>query len=175
MNESPGLSREITCFEENMIFRTGSNCECASSKTIIAARRDASKRRGTAAVEFAVILPFVMVLFLGIIEFGRVLMVQQILTNAAREGCRFAVLPGGTISSSRDVVTAYLSNANITLSSPSTQVTVSPDPTTAAKGSSITVNVTVPFSSVSWLPGTIFMTGKQLSASVVMRMESNNT
>ena len=92
-----------------------------------------------------------------------------------REGCRFAVLPGGTISSSRDVVTSYLSNANITLSSPSTQVTVSPDPSTATKGTSITVNVTLPFSSVSWLPGTIFMTGKSLSSSVVMRLESNNT
>lgn len=158
-----------------MLLRRSSKLECASSQANPTVKRTTACRPGTAAVEFAVILPFVMVLFLGIIEFGRVLMVQQILTNAAREGCRYAVLPGGTISSSRDVVTTYLSNANITLSSPSTQVTVSPDPTTAAKGASITVNVTLPFSSVSWLPATIFMTGKSLSASVVMRLESNNT
>src|SRR5882724_9686787 len=113
-----------------MLFRIAAKCEHSKSNTT----RGVAKRPGTAAVEFAVILPFVMVLFLGIIEFGRVLMVQQILTNAAREGCRYAVLPSATISSSRDVVTSYLSNANITLSSPSTQVTVSPDPTTAAKG-----------------------------------------
>lgn len=159
-----------------MLYRLGSNQNGAATDSNQATLNKTRRRRsGTAAVEFAVILPFIMVLFLGIIEFGRVLMVQQILTNAAREGCRYAVLPGGTISASRDVVTTYLSNANITLSSPSTQVTVSPDPSTASKGTSITVNVTLPFSSVSWLPSSIFMTGKQLSASVVMRLESNNT
>jgi Flp pilus assembly protein TadG len=134
-----------------------------------------SRRPGVAAVEFAVILPFVMVLFLGMIEFGRVLMVQQIITNAAREGCRYAVMPGSTVSSTQTVVTTYLSNSSITLASPSTQVTVSPDPSTAAQGTSITVTVTVPFNSVSWLPTPIFMGGKQLGSTVVMRLESNNT
>jgi Flp pilus assembly protein TadG len=134
-----------------------------------------SRRSGVAAVEFAVILPFVMVLFLGMIEFGRILMVQQIITNAAREGCRYAVLPGSTISSSRDVVTNYLSGSGITLSSPTTQVTVSPDPSTASQGTSITVSVTVPCSSVTWLPSPLFMGGKQLNATVVMRLETNNT
>ena len=51
-----------------MLFRLASDCERPHSKTVAASRRS-----GTAAVEFAVILPFVMVLFLGIIEFGRVL------------------------------------------------------------------------------------------------------
>lgn len=132
-------------------------------------------RPGTAAVEFAIVLPFVMVVFLGIIEFGRVMMVQQVITNAAREACRSAVLPGGSISSSRDLVTTYLGNVNITLSSPTTQVTVSPDPTTATQGTAITVSITVPYSSVSWLPTPIFMAGKQLNATVVMRLESNST
>ncbi len=134
-----------------------------------------SRRSGVAAVEFAVILPFVMVLFLGIIEFGRILMVQQMLTNAAREGCRYAVLPGSTISSSRDVVTNYLSGSGVTLTNPTTQVTVSPDPSTAAQGTSITVSVTVPCNSVTWLPSPLFMGGKQLNATVVMRLETNNT
>jgi len=169
------FSRIHTWVGKQMLFRTSSGGNRSGSTTRIASGTKASKRSGTAAVEFAVILPFVMVLFLGIIEFGRVLMVQQILTNAAREGCRYAVLPGGTISSTRTVVTSYLSNANIALTNPTTQVTVSPDPTTATKGSSITVSVTLPFSSVSWLPGTLFMTGKSLSSSVVMRLESNNT
>jgi Flp pilus assembly protein TadG len=134
-----------------------------------------SRRPGVAAVEFAVILPFVMMLFLGIIEFGRVLMVQQILTNAAREGCRYAVLPGSSISSTRSVVASYLNNSSITLTNPSTQVTVSPDPASAAQGTSITVTITVPCSSISWLPSPMFMGGKQLGSSVVMRLESNNT
>src|SRR5258708_6984388 len=154
-----------------MLFRIVSKCDHSKSNPT----RGVARRPGTAAVEFAVILPFVIVLFLGIIEVGRVLMVQQILTNAAREGCRNAVLPGGTISAARTTVSNYLSNANITLANPSTQVTISPDPSTSSQGTSITVTLTVPFSSVSWLPSPIFMSGKQLGATVVMRLESNNT
>jgi Flp pilus assembly protein TadG len=133
------------------------------------------KRPGAAAVELAVILPFLMVLFLGMIEFGRVMMVEQIITNAARESCRSAVLPGQTIDGARTVAVNYLSNSGIQLSSPSTQVTVSPDPTTSAQGAAITVSVSVPYSSVSWLPSALFMSGKNLMSSVVMRLESNNT
>lgn len=144
-----------------------------SSKGLRASR--GIDRDGTAAVEFALVLPFVMVVFLGIIEFGRVMMVQQVITNAAREACRSAVLPGGSISSSRDLVTTYLSGVNITLSSPTTQITVSPDPTTATQGTAITVSISVPYNSVSWLPNPIFMGGKTLSATVVMRLESNST
>ncbi len=44
--------------------------------------------RGAAAVEFALILPILIVLVLGIVEFGRVYNVQISVTNAAREGAR---------------------------------------------------------------------------------------
>ena len=54
--------------------------------------RDGTWRRGTAIVEFAVVLPLLLVLLFGIIDFGWVFMIRQTLTNAAREGCRIAVL-----------------------------------------------------------------------------------
>ena len=50
--------------------------------------RKAKEERGSAAVEFAMVLPFLLVLLSGIIEFGRVLYYQQVLTNAARESSR---------------------------------------------------------------------------------------
>ncbi len=40
------------------------------------------------AVEAALVLPFLLALLMGIIEFGRVLYFQQVLTNAARESAR---------------------------------------------------------------------------------------
>jgi Flp pilus assembly protein TadG len=58
--------------------------------------RRRSRRRGTAVVEFAVVLPVLCVILFGIIEYGYVLLVQQTLTNAAREGCRIAVLQSTT-------------------------------------------------------------------------------
>ncbi|MGT2461539.1 TadE/TadG family type IV pilus assembly protein [Sinomonas atrocyanea] len=48
--------------------------------------------RGAAAVEFALVLPALLLLVLGIIDFGRIFSAQQTLTYAARAGARVMVL-----------------------------------------------------------------------------------
>ncbi len=48
--------------------------------------------RGTAAVEFALVLPVLLLIVFGIIDFGRALNAQISLTGAAREGVRLAAL-----------------------------------------------------------------------------------
>lgn len=50
------------------------------------------KERGAVAVEMAIILPLLLLILIGIIEFGRVLNVQVSLTQAAREGARHAAI-----------------------------------------------------------------------------------
>ena len=125
-------------------------------------------RRGAAAVEFAVVLPVFVILVFGMIEYGRMVMVQQVITNASREGARCAVLDGATTSSVQSAVTTYLSNAQV--SGGSTAVT--PEPATAASGDPVTVTVSIPFSAVSWLPSPMYLGGKTLSASTSMRRES---
>ena len=50
--------------------------------------------RGTALLETALTLPLLLLVCIGIFEFGRAYQTWQILTNAAREGARLAVLPG---------------------------------------------------------------------------------
>lgn len=47
-------------------------------------------RNGVAAVEFAFVLPILLLLLMGTWELGRVIQVQQIMANAAREGARVA-------------------------------------------------------------------------------------
>jgi Flp pilus assembly protein TadG len=131
----------------------------------------AGRRDGAAAVEFAVVVPVLIILVFGMIEFSRLMMVEQVLDNAAREGCRRAVLNTATTSDVNTVVTNYLNNSGISGES----ITVSPDPSTASAGTAITVTVSVPFSSVSWLPHPMFLGGATLTASVVMCKESNNT
>ncbi len=42
-------------------------------------------RRGAAAVEFAIVAPVFFLLVFGMIEYGRMVMVQQVITNASRE------------------------------------------------------------------------------------------
>ncbi|MCX2748194.1 pilus assembly protein [Arthrobacter sp. MI7-26] len=50
------------------------------------------KERGAVAVELAIVLPLLLLILIGIIEFGRVLNVQVSLTQAAREGARYAAI-----------------------------------------------------------------------------------
>ncbi len=137
-----------------------------------------NKRLGAAAVEFCFIAPILVTLILAMIEFGRVMMVMEVLTNAAREGCREGVLPGSTSGDVTTTVNNYLNNSSITASNATTTVYVNGaagDPTSAVAGDQIKVSISLPFNSVSWLPVPLFMGGKTLSASVVMRKETNNT
>ena len=49
-------------------------------------------QRGAAAVEFAIILPILILLIFGAIEFGLLLYNQQVITNASREGARYGIV-----------------------------------------------------------------------------------
>ncbi|MCC6126581.1 MAG: pilus assembly protein [Pirellulales bacterium] len=140
--------------------------------------RSCRKRRGAAAVEFAIIAPLFFLLVFGMIEFGRMVMVQQILTNASREGARKAVLDGSTTTDVVNTVLTNLSDAKITAST--SNVTINPaNPATANYGDPITVTVTIPFSQVSWLPAPMLLsflpsgqTDITLTAATVMRRET---
>ena len=129
------------------------------------------KRRGAAVVEFAIVAPVFFLLVFGMIEYGRMVMVQQILTNASREGARAAVLDGATSSGVEEKVLNYLTSCSIN----GADVDINPpNPASAGYGTGITVTVTVPFSQVSWLPTPMFPGNQNmtLTANSVMRRES---
>jgi Flp pilus assembly protein TadG len=130
--------------------------------------RKRSARRGAAVVEFALIAPLFFTMILGIIEFGRMMMVQQILVNAAREGARSAVLPGETDAQVTTVVSNYMSGVQISGYSESCSPTLSSNP---ASGTALKVTVSVPASTVSWLSYGTWFQGQTLSASVTMVKE----
>ena len=54
--------------------------------------RYTKRDRGSAAVEFAILLPVLLLILFGIIDFGRALNAQIALTQAAREGARLDAL-----------------------------------------------------------------------------------
>ena len=127
------------------------------------------KRRGAAAVEFAVVAPVFLLLVFGMIEYGRMVMVQQVITNASREGARVGVLDGSTNQEVVDTVTSYLNSGSIS----GANITVTPtNPEDAEFGDPVTVTVDISFSQVSWLPSPMYLGGTTLSASTVMRRES---
>jgi len=128
-------------------------------------------RRAAAAVEFAVIAPVFFLMIFGMVEYGRMVMVQQVITNASREGARLAVLDGSSFAEIDAHVDNYLANAAIDTTG--VVVTVAPNPPTDAEfGDPITVSVSIPFSEVSWLPTPMYLGGQTLTATTVMRRES---
>ena len=63
---------------------------------------------GAELVEFAMVLPIMLLVFGGIVDFGLLLQRQQVVTNAAREGARLAVLPGYTSADVQARVTQFV-------------------------------------------------------------------
>jgi Flp pilus assembly protein TadG len=125
------------------------------------------RHRGVAAVEFALVAPIFLMVVIGIIEVGRAIMVQQVLINAARVGARRAVMLSSTQQAVLDVVSEYTTGVGVT----GVTTTVSPNPATAEAGAAITVQASVNFANVNWLPTPWFMGGKTLRSTSVMRKE----
>jgi Flp pilus assembly protein TadG len=50
--------------------------------------------RGATAVEFAILLPVLLLILFGIIEFGMIMYGREIVTNATREGARAGIVQG---------------------------------------------------------------------------------
>lgn len=86
-----------------------------------------SRRSGSAIVETAFVVPIFLSLVLGIAEFGRAIMVANLLTGAAREGARLAVIKGVTAQEVKDAVIQQTQQTlGITLTSSDVVVTVTP-------------------------------------------------
>ena len=130
-------------------------------------------RRGAAAVELALVLSLFIAMVFGIIEFSRAMMVNQVITNAAREGARRAVIPGSTRTQVENRISAYMTSANInnyTLVTQVNGVTVT-DFSTAIPHSLITIRVSVNYSDVEWGGIGILGSNRSFSGVVVMRKE----
>jgi Flp pilus assembly protein TadG len=145
-------------------------------------RRRARKagERGQALVETALAIPLLLLVSVIIFEFGRAYQVAQIVTNAAREGARVAVLQSATPGDVQARVSTYLQNGAIANYS-SASIAVNQN-TTVAMGagtaSASVVTVTYPFSFMVLNPvvnlvvrGSPLGTPINLTASAEMRNE----
>ncbi len=127
-------------------------------------RRRTSRRRGAAVVEMAVVTPLLLLMLFGIIEFGWVFMVQNTLTNAAREACRVGVLQGTTDQDIRDrfneaVSVTGLDDSVLTI----TQAT--------QNNPVVTVRVSLPYEQISLLGSYLGLGGRNIGTVCSMRKE----
>lgn len=111
--------------------------------------------RGAVAVEFAILLPLLLMLVLGTIEFGRAYNAQITLTNAARDGVRVMSIandPAGARTAARDAA------ASVSTTIPDSDVTLST--TTCSTGSQVTLTINYSLSTITGIAGPFAMTGK---------------
>src|SRR6266702_2934422 len=99
--------------------------------------------RGQALVEFALILPFLLLLLFGITEFGRALYQKNMTINAAREGTRFAAVQSSWTP--QDIQNIKDRASSVITLNVLTHVDVPPKP---ASGAPVTITVTTKFKTV---------------------------
>jgi Flp pilus assembly protein TadG len=131
-------------------------------------------QKGVAAVEFALVLPLLVLLAFGIIEFSLALYDKAVITNASREGARAGIVfrdPAFTDGEIIDIVNQYCQNRLITFGS-ALQPTTSVVREGASTGDDLTVQVHYQYTFLV-IPGFITnMTGGiPMTAQTVMRME----
>lgn len=123
------------------------------------------QRTGAAAVEFALVVPLLLLFIFSAIEFSRANMIRNICENAAMEGARKGMLPGATaedcLTEAEELIEVMaLQNATVTV----TPAEILPDT------ESVTVEVSIPLSENA-LPMAKFVLGKTLTQSVTLPRE----
>lgn len=132
------------------------------------------KNKGSAAVEFALVMPVLIVLVFGIIEFGLALYDKAVITNASREGARAGIvfretpMTDGELTS---LINDYCQDKLVTFGS-DTNVRTTITREGALSGDDLTVTVAYKYDYLV-LPGFIsaLSGGLNLNATTIMRME----
>lgn len=143
-------------------------------------RRRLKSERGVALLETALTLPLLLMVAVSIFEFGKAYQTWQVLTNAAREGARVAVLPNAAAGASAARVQAYLRSGQLSgwAAATTQQTTVSIEIGGGVSAPASQVTVTYPFAFAVLQPvaqllvnGSTVGAPLTMTASVVMRNE----
>ncbi|WP_374704224.1 TadE/TadG family type IV pilus assembly protein [Ralstonia sp. SET104] len=138
-------------------------------------RRIRKAQHGVAVVEFALLLPVLLLLVFGIIEFGLAMYDKAVITNASREAARAGVVlknPKMSTSQIQDVALNYCQNYLVTLGNSAKPTVTVPSGQGGSFGTPLTVTVSYNYSGLALGAMINPLTGPlQLSATAVMNNE----
>jgi len=171
-----------------LAFRDMGGGALGGPKAVVA--KEVAAENGQGLVEFALILPFLLVLILGVIDVGRALGYKNDMTNLASQAARIAAVnscsacPSGSSGLStyiNSIAPTELKNGSsavdpITITYHFLPNSSSP-PTSGCSGDPIQVTVTTNYRWLSFLVGKNAVPGTQIgmSSTATMRMETNYT
>ncbi|HEY7314197.1 MAG TPA: TadE/TadG family type IV pilus assembly protein [Gemmataceae bacterium] len=146
-------------------------------------RRCAGGRSAAVTVEMAVLIPVLMTMMLGMFELSRGMMVKQALTGAARKGCRTGIIHQyGNNDITNDVTNVMQDNGfdtsrfnpptigSITIIVTDASGNTLSDALDAPPGSTVSVQVSIPVSSIAWV-SSMFLTGNMLESDQIVMMK----
>ncbi len=131
-------------------------------------RRPGRRRRGSAMVEFAIVAPLLFFFFFAAFEFCRVAMIRHTVDNAVYEGCRKAIVPGGTANDAR----AAANNVLGTLGLQKATVSVSPAKLNN-QTPELTMTIEVSLDANTFVPPQ-FTGGRKIIRTLTMKRETAN-
>ena len=141
--------------------RTTESPRLGTSAKWAASGRTFARRSATACVEFAVVLPILLIFVLGVLEVGRYIQVYEILNAAAREGARQASTGQMTNAQVIAAVTGCVQASGL----PTAKLNVTVQDLTSA-GTDVSqatildnlqVTVSLPYSAVEWITTSYFL------------------
>lgn len=129
------------------------------------------RREGQALVEFALVAPLFLLLVIGVVEFGQAWNVYQSLADAAREGCRTAVVynPTTTINTVVNTMNQNMASARIDTTSAVKTITGFQ----AGTGTPATCSISYPYQ-LRWIQGLMGWTGAQASVTLTRNVTFRN-
>ena len=130
----------------------------------------AAGRRAVAAVELAVVAPFIVTLILGMVEIGHGIAVKESLSDAAQKACRTGTKPGKTTADAQAEVDNIMKDLNIT--GYTTTILLNGqqvDIKDAVHNDQISVKVSVPVSQIYWTT-TFFLPVQDLESETVIML-----
>ena len=127
-------------------------------------RQRLREQRGASAVEFALVLPLLIVLVIGIAEFGRAFQVQGTLSAAAREGVRTMALQNDQ-AQAKAMVRSVASSLDPALTDGQIAISPASCPATYTSGASVKLTISYRLPLIT----NFFGAGLDLHASGVMR------
>lgn len=129
-------------------------------------RKFLKNKKGQAMVEMAIVLPILLVILMGIFEFGRIFNTYLIMTNASREGARSAALG----DNDTDII-QRINNAIVDLDSSNLTTTITPSKSSRKRGTEVKVNLQYDIDLIAPVIDTIIPNPVHLETQTIMRVE----
>ncbi len=122
--------------------------------------------KGQALVEMAFVLPILLLILMGIVEFGRIINSYLVITNAVREGARYAA-----IHSTDEQINLVISDLTSTLNQSELNIVITPSETNRITGSSAVIRIDYDIDIFTPIISNIVPDPFRVTAQTVMRVE----